>query len=148
MDCSEARKKLKDYAVDKITEKAERLAVEEHVSGCAVCKRELLLWQGVTEKQVAVSKMQARLPAALKDRIKYRMQKNQKPSEMPATIKKIQSFAGGKGSLIVFFILVCAALIFIFRNSGFKSTILGPILVFTGFGILFLLLLFRGPKKQ
>jgi anti-sigma factor RsiW len=147
MECSRVRKKLKEYANDEITNTDERLLMEEHVAGCPVCKRELLLWQEVMDRQRAVRGMQSKMPKELKDRIKYRMQKLQKGPGAPPLLKKMSAFTGKKGSLIIMFILICAALLSIFHFGYFKSRIVVPMLVFFGFAILFWLMLFRGNKK-
>jgi len=147
MECIQARKIMKEYAADEILSNAERLEIEAHISGCPVCKRELLLWQEVLDKQRAIGRMQAGMPRQLKDRIKYRMTKNQNQANLPQLVKKIQSFTKRKGTLITLFVLICVALIFIFRTVNFKSAILGPILFFSGFAIIFLLLLFKGKSN-
>lgn len=147
MECSEARKKLKDYACGLINDRDEILAIETHVSGCEVCKRELLLWQDVTEKRVAIGKMQAKIPVELRDRIKYRMIKNQKQPAMPPMLKKLGSFAGGRGVMIVTMVLIMGALVFIIMKApSYSKQLFGPILIFAGFAIMFLLILFRGKK--
>lgn len=147
MECSEARKKLKEYAVDAIKNRDEIYAIEAHVSGCEVCKRELLLWQEVTEKRAAIKKMQAKMPVALSDRIKYRMLKNDKQADMPPMLKKLGLFAGNKGVMIVTLALIMGALVFIIMNApSFYQKLFGPVLIFCGFAVLFLLVLFRGKR--
>jgi hypothetical protein len=146
MECAEIRKKLKEYANDEINSKEDLLKMETHIGRCEVCKRELLLWQEVMDKQRAVGGMQAGMPKELKDRIKYKMAGNQKHAAMAPMAKKFKALAG-KGTLIAVFVLICIVLIFILRSSNLKHSIIGPILIFSGFAILFLLVLFRGPKK-
>lgn len=146
MECAKTRKLLKEYANDEISDKEERREMETHISGCPVCKRELLLWQEVMDKQRAVGRMQAGMPKELKDRIKHRMTNNQKAVTVSPVVKKLQALSG-KASLITLFVLICVALLFLTHYMRFKGTIIGPILIFSGFAVLFLLLLFRGPKK-
>ena len=148
MECADVRKRLKEYAGGAIQDPGERLRMEEHIKTCPVCKRELLMWQEVLDKQRVVSRMQSGLPKELKDRIKYRMAKNLKQPDLPPSIKKIQSFAKGRGALIIVYLLTCAALLFLSRTVKFKNPVLEPMLFFTGFAILFLLLLFKDNNKS
>lgn len=147
MECAEARKKLREYVSEEISDEKLRFEIEAHAAGCAVCKQEIYMWQEVLDRQTAVAKMQDKLPKELKDRIKYRMARNQKDPNMPPQLKRIQAFMAGRGTLIVLFLLICAALIYIFIFAKLKSGIVGPMLIFSGFAILFLLMLFRGNKK-
>ena len=146
MECFDARKKLKEYATDRIGSEAERLEMEAHINGCPVCKRELMMWQDLTEKQAAISRLQARLPVELKDRIKYRMQKNSKQPGVPPIVKQMH-WLGGKGGMVIMLVLISVGLIYVLRGAaGFKHSGFVAVLIFFGFAILFLLLLFRKQK--
>jgi anti-sigma factor ChrR (cupin superfamily) len=141
MECAEARKKLKAYAEDGLPAD-ESQQVAGHVETCPVCKKELLLWQQVTEKKTAIKKMQARLPKEMKDRIKYR---NASDPDLPPLAKKMRMF-NNKGMLITVLVMICGALFFVTRFAPMANRFLSPILIFSGFAILFLLFLFRKPK--
>jgi anti-sigma factor RsiW len=150
MECIEARKKLKEYVKDEIQNVEERLQVEAHVKDCPVCKRELLMWQEVAEKQRSVGRMQAGMPKELKDRLRYRMVKAEKEAAVPQVIKRMQAMSGllgpGKGRLIMIMCMVFAALIFILKTTNGNKGILAPALILFGFAVLFAIMLFKGKK--
>jgi anti-sigma factor RsiW len=153
MECAEVRKKLKEYANDEIRDKSGRAAIESHVASCPVCKRELLMWQEVMDKQRAVKEMQSNMPKELKDRVKYRMDKSAKSSGVPPVLKKIKAFDKiwntPNGMLIIGSAVILAPAIIImvlFRNMHPEKSLLAPILVLFGFTVMFAILIFKRKK--
>jgi hypothetical protein len=155
MECAEVRKKLKEYANDEISGKAERAAMEGHISGCPVCKRELHMWQEVMDKQNVVKEMQSSLPKELKDRIKYRMGKSGNPLNAPPVLKKMKglnniwnSTLGMVMMAILAVIVPVVVIMILFRAMHPGASMLAPIMVVFGFAVIFIVLIFKSKKRQ
>ena len=93
MECGEARKKLKDYAAGAMPGKEERASLEAHVALCPVCKKELLLWQDVLDRQAAVRGLQRNLPEELRQRLKYRAAILQKVAMQPPLMNRLKAIS-------------------------------------------------------
>jgi hypothetical protein len=150
IDCTEARKKLKEYAAGTIREKEQVLLMELHISGCELCKRELLLWQEVMDKQRAVGAMQAGMPEDLRGRVKYRIDKSAREAAVPPVVNRMKAMAGlfssARGRLVILSALIFGALIFILQNAYAGKSFLTPLLFGFGFFVLLLLVIFKNKK--
>ncbi len=155
MECAEVRKKLKEYANNEIGEKYARAAMERHIQGCPVCKRELLMWQEVIDRQRAVKGLQSKMPKELKDRIKYRMDKSAKSSRVPAALKKLQAMGNIWNSPLGIVIMGITALVapvivimVLFRTMHPGKSMLAPLLVVFGFAVVFIVMIVKSKKRQ
>jgi|DewCreStandDraft_4_1066084.scaffolds.fasta_scaffold14969_4 hypothetical protein len=151
MECSVARKKLKDYAKGNIINTDEKLELENHIKDCAICKRELYLWQDVIEKQKIISNIQDNMPLNLRDRIKYRMNQSQKEKFLPPAIHRLRAmgkiWSSTKGRLIIEILIVLISLVILFKYMQGGKNLIVPFLIIFGFLVLFILML-KGKKEK
>jgi anti-sigma factor RsiW len=154
MECMDVRKKLKDYVKDEITDKSTKLEMEEHINTCPICKKELLMWQDVIDRQRgAGGKQAAGMPKELMDRIRYRTARAEKISKLPAFFRIKRAPGGFWNSMLgmiiqIAFILVSGiifGLLLGIKRHGHGIVV--PLLVLFGFTILFILMLIKGRKK-
>ncbi|MBP7791545.1 MAG: zf-HC2 domain-containing protein [Candidatus Goldbacteria bacterium] len=151
MECQIARKKLKDYVKGNIINPDEKKELEEHIKNCAVCKRELYLWQEVINKQKEISDMQDNLPQDLRDRIKYRVKQSQREASLPPAARKLHSmgkiWSSTKARLIVEILIVLISLVVLFKYMHGGKNLLVPFLILFGFIVLFTIML-KGRKEK
>jgi hypothetical protein len=149
MECNTARRKLKDYAKGNITDINEKHELEEHIKDCAICKRELYLWQDVIEKQKVLSEMQINMPSDIRSRIKYRLNNLEKEQSLPPAVHKLRAigkiWSGKKGRLIIEILIILASLVVLFKHMHGGKGLLVPFLIIFGFLVLFIIML-KGSK--
>ena len=146
MECKDYRKKLQGYAEDKIEDEFLKKDLEEHVKSCAVCKKELLMWQEVIEKRKAVSKMMPK--GDIHDRVKRRMKNMNTDPQLPRIVMQMQAvgrfMSNPKGCMMIQLLLVLGGFMFYFFFIRRDDTnILVPIL----FSIAFIAMVFLIFKK-
>ena len=146
MECDKCRKKLREYAENSIKDEFIVKEMEGHIKDCPVCKRELLMWQDVLERQRAVKKI---MPRELKDRVKTRMKSYNTDPQLPRVVRQLQSFnrmlTSPKGCLVVQIFLVLAGFMFYFFILRKDDTnIVMPVLI----GVSFIAMIFLIFKKK
>jgi hypothetical protein len=116
VECQFVRKKLRDYAANNITDTDLIKKIENHIEKCIICRRELLLWQDVLQKQEILKKMNVPMDN-FKDRIKERMKSLEKNPEMPRLLKQTNTLnlflTSPKGCLITQLLILTASFLFI-----------------------------------
>lgn len=151
MECNAARKRLKDFAKGNIVDIEEKKELEEHIKDCAICKRELYMWQDVIEKQKVISNLQGNLSPSLRGRIKYRLNQMQKEEFLPPSIHKLRAigriWSSTKGRLIIEILIILASLIILFKYMHGGKNLLVPFLILFGFVVLFVIML-KGRKEK
>lgn len=117
MECSESRKKLKNYAAGEIRNNPEKKEIEAHITGCPVCKRELLMWQDVLDRQKALGAETDIAGSSLKDKVDRINRDMEIDSHLPPAIRRIRTLARGlktgKGRLIWQILFVMFAPLFL-----------------------------------
>ncbi len=99
--------------------------MEEHISGCPVCKKELLLWQELNDKRQQLQEMQKNLDPDSLSRIKYRLSSLDKDPEYPPVVRRLKR-ANSMFSMIMrrmtgtVIILLGAVFIYKALAGGFK----------------------------
>ncbi|MCX7698967.1 MAG: hypothetical protein N2114_05825 [Candidatus Goldbacteria bacterium] len=145
MECNIARKKLKDYVQNNITDIKEKNILEKHIKNCAICKRELYLWQEVLEKQKVISYHQSNLSSDIRERIKYRMTQIEKDKFLPPTVYRLQAiskiWSSTKGRLIIQILIILVSLIVIIKYMHGGKNLIVPFLILFGFIVLFIIML-------
>ncbi|MCX8093481.1 MAG: hypothetical protein N3E50_04870 [Candidatus Goldbacteria bacterium] len=151
MECNIVRKKLKDYVQNYITDIKEKNMLEEHIKNCAICKRELYLWQEVLEKQKIISNLQSNLSSDIRNRIKYRMTQIEKNKSLPPIVYRLQSigkiWTSTKGRLIIQILIILVSLIVLVKYMYGGKNLLVPFLILFGFIVLFIIML-KGSKEK
>lgn len=151
MECSIARKKLKDYVKDNIIDIKEKKELEEHIENCVICKRELYLWQDVLEKQKVISNLQSNLSSDIRNRIKYRINQAGKEASLPPSIHKLRAigkiWSSTKGRLIIEILIILASLVILYKYMHGGKNLLVPFLILFGFVVLFIIML-KGRKEK
>lgn len=149
MECNIARKKLKDYAKGNIIDINEKHELEEHIKDCAICKRELYLWQDVIEKQKVLSEMQRNIPTDLRNRLKYRLNNLEKEQLLPPAVHKLRAigkiWSDAKGRLIIEILIILASLVVLVKHMHSGKGLLVPFLIIFGFLVIFIIML-KGRK--
>jgi len=116
VECQFVRKKLRDYAANNITDTDLIKKIENHIEKCIICRRELLLWQDVLQKQEILKKMNVPMDN-FRDRIKERMKSLEKNPEMPRLLKQMNALnlflTSPKGCLITQLLILTASFLFI-----------------------------------
>jgi len=151
LDCAECRKKLKEYAEGVIEPKL-AAGIEEHVEKCPICKKELLLWQDVMDKQAAIRGLQRTLPSELRERLKYRAKLLEKEMTGPPVAGRLKAFSTAWGSpkvrlILHIFFLMAVMLFSLWVLRGGKN-ILATVLVIFGFAVVFIVMIFKRVKKK
>lgn len=145
MECKVARKKLKDYAKNNISDIEEKNKLEEHIKNCPVCKRELYLWQEVIDKQKVISNLQGNLSSDIRSRIKYRINQLEKETSLPPSIYKLRAigkiWSSTKGRLIIEVLIILASLVILFKYMHGGKNLFVPFLILFGFIVLFVVML-------
>lgn len=151
MECNVARKKLKDFAKGDIIDMEEKKELEEHIKDCAICKRELYMWQEVVEKQRVISNLQSNLSPSLRSRIKYRLNQMQNEEVLPPSIHKLRAieriWSGTKGRLIIEILIILSSLIILFKYMHGGKNLIVPFLILFGFVVLIVIML-KGRKEK
>ncbi len=151
MECQYVRKKLKDYVKGNITDIDEKKQMEEHIKDCAICKRELYLWQDVIDRQKLISNIQDNLSSDIRSRIKYRLNQSEKETSLPPAIHKLRAmgkiWSSTKGRLIVETIIILASLVVLFKYLHGGKSLIVPFLILFGFIVLFFIML-KGKKEK
>lgn len=116
LECNKIRKQLKDYASGNINDELLKKEIEEHLEKCIICKRELLLWQDVLEKQKLLKNIA--LNKSFKERIEKRIQSLQKAPEVPRLVRQMNAIntflTGPKGCLLTQIFIITAGFLFVF----------------------------------
>ncbi|GEM_PF-1410937 len=115
IECDKIRKKLKDYAADDIKDELLIKKIEEHLEKCIICKRELLLWQDVLEKQKIIRNIN--LSNDFKDRIKKRIKSLESGPEVPRVVRQVNAIntflTSPKGCLLTQIFIITAGFLFV-----------------------------------
>jgi len=153
VECADARKQLKEYTLGDIPSGPAREQLENHIEGCAVCRKELLLWQDVMDRQVAIRGMQRTLPAELRERLKYRAKISEKEKQFAeAGGGKIKALAAAWASpkfrlLVQIFFLMAVMIFALFVLRGSKN-LAAPAMVIGGFAVVFSIMILKRLKKK
>ncbi len=115
IECNKIRKKLKDYATDDIKDELLIKEIEEHLEKCIICKRELLLWQDVLEKQKIIKNIN--LNENFTDRIKKRIKSLESGPEVPRLVRQVNAIntflVSPKGCLLTQIFIITAGFLFV-----------------------------------
>jgi len=148
MECEKVRKKLKQYASDEITDPLEKEGMEAHITGCPVCKRELLMWQEVLDRQKMIRET---MPNSFSERVKKRAKNMNAHAQLPPIVRRMQAVSGfissPKGCLLMQIIIVMLGFLGIFTFVHRDTGVIFSVLVVLAFGSLFFLLLRKKGGK-
>jgi len=143
MECQKTRKKLKEFAAGEINDPLERSSMEAHINECPVCKKELFLWQDVIDKQKKIQGMKA--GGTFRERVDKRMKSARNEMSLPPLARKFRALSmmwtGHRSKLLLQAILLVVMFIFLYITLQRGTSIIVPILIVTGFGSLFMLML-------
>lgn len=149
--CPDVRKQLKEYSRRLIKDEFLIKEMEQHISDCHVCKKELLLWQGINDKRQEVHEMQKNMNSDSLSRIKYRISSLEKGPDYPPVVRKLKQadkmFSMLMGRMTGAVILILGA-VFIYKalSGGFKPVTI--ILIALSFLVFFWLYLRSAIKKK
>jgi hypothetical protein len=145
MDHKETRAKLKDYAEDMITDKAVEKEMAIHIETCEICKRELLLWQGLTETRKANERFASYIPKTFRERVSYRMNKINADRDLPPIVRRMQAMqqalSSVTGRLVVQVLILLAALIYLIMVKTHGLNLVALLFMAAGFIVIFFVLL-------
>ena len=141
MTCADYRKQLKEYSTGKIKDEIFLKEIEEHIQGCAVCKKELLMWQVLNDRKQELAEMQKNLGSDSLARIKYRMESVDREPDYPPAVRKLRkanSMLAVITGRMTGTVIMLLGLVFIYKAvaEGYKPLSIGLILfgfiIFTG----------------
>ncbi|MGD0565732.1 MAG: hypothetical protein ABSA34_00180 [Candidatus Goldiibacteriota bacterium] len=145
MDHKQTRAKLKEYAEDMIIDKAVEREMAEHIETCEICKRELLLWQEVTETRKANERFASYIPKTFRERVSYRMNKINSDRDLPPVVRRMQAiqqaFSSVTGRLVVQVLILLAALIYLIMVKSHGLNLVALLFMAIGFVVIFFILL-------
>ncbi len=142
LKCGNIRKKLKDYALGQIEDEIFKKEIEEHLEKCIICKRELLLWQDVLEKQKLLKNIT--LNKSFKERIEKRIKSLENGPEVPRLVRQINAIntflTSPKGCLLTQILIITAGFLFVllFLHKGTNFLFVFLVLI-AAFSMIFLL---------
>lgn len=144
IECQFVRKKLKDYASNNITEPDLIKKIENHIEDCVVCRRELLLWQDVLQKQEILKKMNTSTDD-FRNRIKERMKSLETKSDLSRLVRQMNVlntfFTSPKGCLITQILILTVGFLFIMLFLKKEINFLFIMFFLLSLGAMFFLLL-------
>lgn len=143
MECADYRKKLKEFSEGAVKDGLFYKEMEAHITGCAICKKELLLWQELKDKKQEIEELQKNLTSDSLVRIKYRLASSGREPEYPPAVKKLRQ----ANSMLAMItrrmtgtVIILLALVFIYKavSGGFQPlTIMLISFAFMIFAVLF-----------
>lgn len=150
MNCADYRKKMKEFSRDEIKDELFLKEMHEHVSECAVCKKELLLWQELNDKRQEVAEMQKNLNSDGFSGLKYRHTSSNREPDYPPVVKKLRQ-ANSMMAMITRrmtgTVIILLGLVFIYKamSGGFKPL---TIMLITFAFLIFTLLFLRSKVRE
>ena len=145
MDHKMVRAKLKEYALGEIDNKKKENEMTMHIEKCEICKRELLLWQELIDKQMVNERLASYIPKEFRDRVSYRMNKINSDSDLPPIVRRIhamqKAMSSITGRLVVQVLILLAALIYLIMLKSHGLNIFAFVFMAIGFIVIFFVLL-------
>jgi anti-sigma factor RsiW len=145
MDHKQARTRLKEYALGEIADKEQEKEMTLHIEKCEICKRELLLWQELIDKQMVNERLASYIPKEFRDRVSYRMNKINSDRDLPPIVRRIhamqRAMSSVTGKLIVQVLILLAALIYLIMVKRHGLNFIAFVFMAIGFIVIFIVLL-------
>ncbi|HDQ25740.1 MAG TPA: hypothetical protein ENN43_03220 [bacterium] len=148
MRCEDARKMLKDYSKG-FTEEEDLGPLEEHIKGCDICKRELMLWQDLGQKNRKLSSMKAGMPKELSEKVRARAKKAHSDAHLPPMARKINriqsSLGSRRGMMLMQIVIFLGVLVFLYIFTH-RDSIVVPFFMVVAI-ILLIAVILKKPHK-
>lgn len=143
MECYKCRKNLREYAAGEIHDKLLLKEMEEHINECYICKKELLMWQELIEKQKVLGKMRTGMD--LKDRLRMRMNAADSDMHLPMPMRHLKNISrawrSNTGRLVLQVSIVLAGFIWVLAIKKYGVNVPALIFVLIGFFVMIFLML-------
>lgn len=145
MDHKQTRARLKEYALGEIDSKQTENEMSLHIETCEICKRELLLWQDLIDKQVVNERLASYIPKEFRDRVSYRMNKINSDRDLPPIVRRIhamqRAMSSVTGRLVLQVLILLAALIYLIMVKRQGLNVIAFVFMAIGFIVIFIVLL-------